>query len=467
MAIPGISFIDSKGEFKFTGWGTAPDAAEIQSTDFSILEKLGCLDYYLPTDSSWLDLSYRQNDPYSNFPFSDKSNKDFENMKSASVISSRGCVAKCTFCHRLEKGFKARPADIVIDHIRHLKEKYDVEIIDFQDENFGSNKKVTDDLVLALGKLGLLWRVGGVRSRTTDLEILKYWKENGCVRVSFGIESGSPRMLEVMQKNISAEQNYNGIKWAYEAGVTVNWIKLVVGMPGEDDSTIKETIDFLIKCMPYYADVFRNKPNLESSIYYAQALPGTPLYEYLRDNGYIKNNIDSEEEYLYKVSNIDASSTDHFVNYTTQPMLKVMSWKYWINWVLYRYHAKNNLGLPLGLKIVSLLAIKYINSLIGNIKKLNKPDNKNLDNKSNHQKNLTFKNAIFLLIPWNKATYPLIIIGVALKKSKNPFMLFNLLFRHILWSLNIFWKNKLPNKSLRKVVKISDMDDSQLLRQGR
>tara|TARA_B100000287_G_scaffold435261_1_gene502711 strand:- start:3762 stop:5591 length:1830 start_codon:yes stop_codon:yes gene_type:complete len=468
LNIKGISFIDSNGEFRFTGWGQAPDAGEIRSTDFSILEKIGCLDYYFPKDNSWLDLSYRQNDPNSNFPFSGETSvEDIKKMKSASVISSRGCVAKCTFCHRLEKGYKARPSDIVINHIRHLKDDHNIGIIDFQDENFGSNKKVTNDLVKALGEMGLVWRVGGVRSRTITLDTLKFWKENGCVRVSYGIESGSPKMLSVMQKGISAEQNYNGIKWAYEAGITVNWIKLVIGMPGEDDNTIQETIDFCIKSMPYYADVFRKKSNLESSIYYAQALPGTPLYEYLRENGYIKKTLESEEQYLFKISNIDASSTDHFINYTQQPMLKVISWKYWINWVLYRHHAKNNLGLPLGIKVINLILKNKIKQLFKSRIKLK--ENSHLPSRENskHEEELTIKNSIFLLIPWNKLTYPIIVIFIAMKRCYGLLHFFKLLFDHFVWSLNVFRKLNFSNLSLRKTVKVVDQDESLLLRLGR
>ena len=63
------------------------------------------------------------------------------------------------------------------------------------------------ELAKVLGSMGFTWTVGGIRAHTVDLESLKYWKKNGCEVVLFGIESGSPTMLKVMEKKITLEQN--------------------------------------------------------------------------------------------------------------------------------------------------------------------------------------------------------------------------------------------------------------------
>ena len=60
-------------------------------------------------------------------------------------------------------------------------------------------------------------------------------------------------------------------------------VQLVIGMPGETDVTIEETIDFLKEVMKYYPDSYKNQLSFLVSINYAQALPGTPLYEYARE----------------------------------------------------------------------------------------------------------------------------------------------------------------------------------------
>ena len=64
-----------------------------------------------------------------------------------------------------------------------------------------------------------------------------------------------------MEKKITREQNIKALQATYEAGL-ITVIQLVIGMPGETDETIDETIDFLLKVMPYYPDHLRNKLDL-------------------------------------------------------------------------------------------------------------------------------------------------------------------------------------------------------------
>ena len=80
-----------------------------------------------------------------------------------------------------------------------LKEKYNVGFLTIGDENFGSYKKETAELVKEI-EARFKWSAGGTRVHTVDLEMLKHWKANGCSSISFGIKSGSPTMLKVMEK---------------------------------------------------------------------------------------------------------------------------------------------------------------------------------------------------------------------------------------------------------------------------
>ena len=88
--------------------------------------------------------------------------------------------------------------------------------------------------------------------------MLKFWKKNGCESILYGIESGSERMLKVMEKKIKRISNLNAIKATYEAGLPTI-IQYVIGMPGETDETIEESYNFLLETMKYYTDNFRQK----------------------------------------------------------------------------------------------------------------------------------------------------------------------------------------------------------------
>ena len=239
--------------------------------------------------------------------------------------------------------------------------------------------------------------------------------------------------------------------------------------------------------MPYYSNVFREKHDLVFSINYAQALPGTPLYEYAREHGYIKKTIEAEEEYLIQISDVNAYSTDHFINYTKQPLLKVLSWRYRINWELYRYHAKHNLHISFNraqrFKIFLIILLRVIGKwpiigriVLGNIKFLEILTQKSEDNKIkkaekylNTYYNLGINpfNKISLFFPWNRWTYPFIVIVIAWMNSNSFGGFFKLLIDHFIWSMNIFSKMLLPEISLRKIVNITDTDETVLLRKGR
>ena len=94
--------------------------------------------------------------------------------RTATIITSKGCVARCTFCHRFEKGYRVKPNEKIIENINFLKKKYNVRQLDIGDENFGSYKEQSRKLVEEMNKLGIKWKAAGVRAHTVSLELLKF-----------------------------------------------------------------------------------------------------------------------------------------------------------------------------------------------------------------------------------------------------------------------------------------------------
>lgn len=467
--IPGITYIDSQNKFKFTGVDHPLPADLIERPDFSILEDDNSIGWYIHQDPKASSFGYDEFIP--NFKFE-------KGKTSAEVVVAKGCVARCTFCHRFEKGYRVSPLDSIINHLTMLKEKYNLKYLGFGDENFGSYKAETKKLVKELGRMGFIWKAGGVRAHTVDLEMLKFWKENGCVIVVYGIESGSPTMLKVMEKKISLEQNIKAMRITYEAGLST-YLNLVIGMPGETDETINETIDFILKVMPYYPEALRKKTQMIVNPLYAQALPGTPLYEYAREHGFIGKDVKSEEDYLLKISDTDAYDDKHFINYTQQPLLKVLSWRVKIHWIAFREHAKLNLKISISkLAILLSLLIIFVNKIFklnlnSPLKRAFEKCESGLKDKlttargKTHFDNYAFFNyGLKLLIPWNKFTYPFILVALALKETRRR-KNFKLIFEYIKWSLSVFKKINLPKETLREVINIEDDDETLELRKGR
>ncbi|MDB9978950.1 B12-binding domain-containing radical SAM protein [Candidatus Pelagibacter sp.] len=463
--IKGITYLDSKNILKFTGYDHPLPAHLLLTPDYKILEKDGSIDHYIDERGN---ASYNPGEE--------------EYIRTAVVVVAKGCVARCTFCHRWEKGYRVSPTEKVINHILDLKKKYKVGFISIGDENFGSYKKETMELVEKLGSLGIGWGAAGVRAHTVDLEMLKFWKKNGCQQILFGIESGSPTMLKVMEKKITVEQNIVALKAAYDAGLATV-VQLVIGMPGETDKTIDETLSFMKTVMKYYPDGFKKQYDFITSINYAQALPGTPLFEYARENGFIGDgSMEAEEEYLINISDKDAYEIDHFINYTQQPLLKVYSWRHKIKWDLWKAHAKENLKLNvskitvifglLTMAVNRLFRLKIKSKLEGELSKyMYVIDEKNGANFFNFGDKVRMVEGLRLLLPWNKYTYPFLCILIAYHETKNIKWFFKLIIEHIVWSVKWSFKDfnkvKLPEETLRKLVKIHDTDHTFELRKGR
>jgi radical SAM superfamily enzyme YgiQ (UPF0313 family) len=258
------------------------------------------------------------------------------NKRVASVFCSKGCVTHCSFCHRFNKGIRIIPPGIVISRIKELIERFDVGVVFFSDECFGASYKWLKEFCELIKPLNILWRVGGMRVSQVSPDIIKMMKEAGCRSVIYGMESGSERILQVMEKNVSLQNNYNAFCWTIEAGLYTA-PALVIGMPGECSETIKETADFLSYALTL--DRSQNPKNI--SMNFALALPGTPLYEYGRSVGLIGTTIEEEEQYLLSVSDTEAGDGTKTINFTHYPRFVLLSYPRFIRSIVnYRYMKK-------------------------------------------------------------------------------------------------------------------------------
>lgn len=463
--VKGVCLLDGSGKMQFTGYGDKPSASEISWPDYTILEQEGSVDYFIPKDS---------NTDYGNLESEPEDDGIRRGERQAMVLMTKGCVARCTFCHRWEKGFRARPVDQVIEHVKFLRDKYDVGFIHVADENFGSDRELSRELATRLGELNIRWRVQGVRSNTATKELLSHWKSNGCTYVEFGSESGSQKMLNIMEKKTTVQQNINALRWTSELGMG-SIMQLIVGMPGETDETISETIDFVKEASDFLTLWKVMAPSELLSINFAQALPGTPLYEWARERGYIGRSIDDEEKYLIKISDTDAYAADHFINYTGYPMLKVLMWPWWIMAEVDAHHwpDKNKKELSIYevfqyyLQIVlervragyfsDSRLISALNILIKN--NTDRVSDKKYDFISESGYFNVKKGLKFTPLLLNKYTrkhfFKILAVMVAIKQGKGIINTLKLMFEYIAWVVS--GRNlgeSVENLSLRKVVKI-------------
>jgi len=293
-----------------------------ESSPFGLSQIEGSLRYDLLERDTDINLYIRDPSYYTGFV---KDRRSFEpgrkGKKMATLVTTKGCVARCTFCHRWDKGIRFVPVDLVIDRIKYVQRRYNVGFISFSDENWGSSRLWNEEFLEKIAPLDVLWRVGGVRTRTVDLDLLKRMRKTGCVNVQYGMESGSQRMLDVMEKNLSVQHNINAGRWTYEAGLYTSYA-LVIGMPGECPETIQETTEFLKGLTEFLPD----PPYLRTSMNRLEALPGTPVYEYAKVLGLIGRTPVEEEQYLLHISDTGGGEAGKQLNFTDYPDFIVQSW---------------------------------------------------------------------------------------------------------------------------------------------
>lgn len=167
-----------------------------------------------------------------------------------SIMASRGCPYHCAFCCKaVHKGpARFRAVDSVVQEIKEIIEEYGIRTFKFDDDSFTINRKRLYKLCDELEKLDIRFRCHGNARIDTYEDFLKLHKA-GCREIIFGVETGSQHVLNLVNKQVTVEQNRQAIINAKKAGLVVR-VNLMVGNPGESWKSIKETVDFMWKTKP-------------------------------------------------------------------------------------------------------------------------------------------------------------------------------------------------------------------------
>jgi radical SAM superfamily enzyme YgiQ (UPF0313 family) len=202
------------------------------------------------------------------------------------LYSTRGCPAQCTFCLWPQTlsghAWRKRSTDDVAAELAWAKQNLpQVKEFYFDDDTFNIQKARTIELCGKLKPLGLTW---SCNSRvTTDYDTLKAMKESGCRLLIVGFESGDPQILKNIKKGATVQRALDFARDCHELGLVLHG-DFILGLPGETKESIHNTIRFakLLDC-----------ETIQVSI--AHALPGTELFDYAKENGFITNDAMSDE----------------------------------------------------------------------------------------------------------------------------------------------------------------------------
>jgi len=317
--IAGLAYLDDEDRLIFTGYGPSIPGGSNQLPDYDIL-KLGLKDRPLELNNYFrrgLGSTAFQTDP--------RSYESHRRPMLAQLWTSKGCVARCTFCQRSTKGYRTFSIEAFDEHLQMLADRYNVGFIHILDENFGSNNAYARSIAECMNRRGMLWMASGVRVTSVDRDDIKFFKENGCVSLKFGVESGSQKILDVMEKKFTVERVYDTLIHCYDLSV-YSPLAVMVGMPGETNETASETGAFLGR-LSYMSGVDPEYAGF--SVFYALPLPGTPLFVYGQQLGVIGKSPDEEEAFLMSVSGTGANKPN-YVNLSGAYIKDVIWWDWLI-----------------------------------------------------------------------------------------------------------------------------------------
>jgi len=199
-------------------------------------------------------------DDLNKLPFPDYSKINLSDYRSvfsrkkgfATVETSRGCPFACVFCYNDGRPCIRRDPEAVVEHLIQLSRQGVGEVY-FVDDTF--NQKPEHCLDIAEGilkhKLKLEWSIRA-RAQNVDASFCNSLAQAGCRRIQFGVESGSDTVLENSGKKINKSEVYTAFSSARKAGITT-LAYVMFGLPGESESNIRETIDWIRLIDPDYA----------------------------------------------------------------------------------------------------------------------------------------------------------------------------------------------------------------------
>jgi radical SAM superfamily enzyme YgiQ (UPF0313 family) len=250
-----------------------------------------------------------------NLPFIDYSlidmatyHRTVDGEKSFPMLSSRGCPYSCAFCNSIIMGrnhkTRLRSPEHVIAEMKMLIDKYGVSHFRFHDDIFGMDKKWLVQFTDMVKDLDIVYRAFVRADQCAKDGFTDLLYDGGCRLVAIGIESGSDEMLGRMDKRVTREICFSGIRKAKESGLTVRSY-FIVGFPGETWETISDTVDFIKIAQPD-----------EYMVYSFIPYPGTPVYHHperygikqlsTNFNDYFFIYGDRESKYIYETDTLTA-----------------------------------------------------------------------------------------------------------------------------------------------------------------
>lgn len=192
------------------------------------------------------------------------------NVKHANLFTSRGCPYRCLYCHQVfGKRMRAHSADRVFAEVKRLHDEWGITHFQIIDDIFNLDREramTFFDRVVREGLKLVISFPNGLRGDRVDDEMVDAMWEAGVRFISYAIESGSPRIQKLIQKNMQLDRIRQAIAQSTAKGIVCKGY-FMLGFPTETEQEALETIRFA------------NESDLVLAMFFIVVyFPGTPLY---------------------------------------------------------------------------------------------------------------------------------------------------------------------------------------------
>jgi anaerobic magnesium-protoporphyrin IX monomethyl ester cyclase len=232
------------------------------------------------------------------------------------IVTSRGCPAGCTYCIKhvsYQYSARLRSPALIMEELWQLK-KLGINNIHMYSDLFTVSRDQVMELCQRMidEKINIKW-TSNSRVDFVDEEMLRMMGKAGNFLISWGIESGNEQILKHARKGAYPDKAKRALVWAKKAGI-MNWGYFIIGLPGETEETIRQTIEF------------SKKLPLDIALFHVAApYPGTPFFFEVVENGWFRKGTRWEQVDMDKGTVLD---------YPDLPAERLLYWqkRAWREW---------------------------------------------------------------------------------------------------------------------------------------
>lgn len=220
------------------------------------------------------------------------------------IVTSRGCPFNCIYCSKdvFKNRITMRSPENIIEEIDLLVNKYHIRQIDILDDNFTMDSERVEtlcDLIIKNNYKIFISLQSGIRADKVNEPLMAKMKRAGVFKVAFGVETGNITILKEIRKQLDLDKVLTASRLARKCGMIIIGF-FMIGLPGDNELTLQETIDFAIKMNPHIANFMMTIPFYGTELYKKVEKEGRFLFD---SKGGISHGFYSAKAY-YELGNL-------------------------------------------------------------------------------------------------------------------------------------------------------------------